>query len=351
MSIVSILYTIIILFVVVVIHELGHMIVAKANGIYVKEFWVGFGPSILSFTKNDTKYCLKPIPFGGACVFEDDPECEDPDKMYNNSSVYARILTTFAGPFFNMILAYMFAVLIISLAGNAAIMTSELVEVNKGSVAMEAGLQKGDIIREYNGKKVHLSTDVVLYTTVSDGSPVRITYERDNQLYDTVITPKYSEEYGRYMFGIVFGKSVDEWTSINILKYSFYYIRTNANSTIEGLKALICGRLGIENLNGPVGMADMVSDVYNETKQEGIPTVLLNMLNLALIISASLGIMNLVPLPGFDGGKLILLFVEAIRRKPVSRDKEALVNFIGFALLMLLMVFVMYNDIMKLIRK
>ena len=351
MSIVSILYTLIILCIVVVVHEFGHLIVAKSNGIFVKEFWVGFGPTLISFVKNDTRYCLKPIPFGGACVFEDDPECENPDRLFGRSGVWARIMTTFAGPFFNIILAFVFSVLIISMSGSTVVMTTELDEVSKGSPAEAAGLMEGDRIIKYNNNRVDLSTEVIIYNIVSDGSPVTLTYERDGKTYTAVVKPEYDEKYKRYMFGIVFGRTVDKWTSGNILKYSAYYVRMNVRSTVQGLKGLILGRLGTDALSGPVGMAGMVSEIYNEARQEGLPTVVLNMFNLALIFSASLGIMNLLPLPGLDGGKLIILFIEAIRRKPLSRDKEAVVNFIGFAFLMLLMVFVMYNDILKLVRK
>ncbi len=351
MNFVSILYTLIILCIVVVVHEFGHMIVAKSNGIYVKEFWVGFGPTLLSFTKNDTKYCLKPIPFGGACIFEDDPECEDPSRLFVKSGVWARIMTVFAGPFFNVILAFVFSVLIISMSGNTVVITTELVDIVKDSPAEAAGLKKGDIIRKYNDKKVDLSSEVVIYNIVCDGSPVNITYERDGKLYSALIKPEYDEEQGRYMFGIYFGESLDKWTSLDILKYSVFYVRMNIRSTVQGLKGLILGRLGVDNVTGPVGMAGMVSEIYNEAKDEGLPTVVLNMLNLALIFSASLGIMNLLPLPGLDGGRLIILFIEAVRRKPISREKEAVVNFIGFALLMMIMVFVMYNDILKILRK
>jgi regulator of sigma E protease len=237
------------------------------------------------------------------------------------------------------------------MSGSSVIMTTELVEITKGSPADEAGLREGDIIRRYNGRKVDLSTEVVIYNIVCDGSPVELTYERDGQEYTADISPKYDEKYGRYMFGIVFGKSLDKWTSMNILKYSYYYVRMNIRSTVQGLKGLFLGRLGVDSLSGPVGMAGMVSDIYNEARQDGLPAIVLNMFNLALIFSASLGIMNLLPLPALDGGKLVLLVLEAVRHKPVSRDKEALVNFVGFALLMILMVFVMYNDILKIVRK
>lgn len=351
MSIPSVLYTLIILCIVIIVHEFGHLIVAKSNGIYVKEFWVGFGPTLLSFTKNDTKYCLKPIPFGGACIFEEDPECKEPDRLFNRSSVWARILTVFAGPFFNIILAFVFSVLIISLSGSSVVMITELVEVDKGSPAETAGLEAGDVIKRYNGKRVNLSEEVIIYNIVSDGSPVELTYERDGKEYTAVVKPKFNDEYGRYMFGIVFGKTLDEWTSANILRYSVYYVRMNVRSTVQGLKGLMLGRLGVDTLNGPVGMAGMVSDIYNAARHDGLPAVVLNMFNLALIFSASLGIMNLLPLPALDGGRLVLLFIEAIRHKPVSREKEALVNFVGFALLMILMVVVMYNDILKIVGK
>ena len=351
MNFVSVLYTLIILCIVVIVHEFGHMIVAKSNGIFVKEFWVGFGPTLLSFTKNDTKFCLKPIPFGGACVFEDDPECPDPSRLFVKSGVWARIMTIFAGPFFNIILAFVFSVLIISMSGSSVVTTTELVEVNSGSPAEAAGLKTGDTIIKYNGKKVDLATEVIIYNIVSDGSPVRLTYTRGGSEYEVVVTPEFDKEYDRYMFGIVFGKSLDKWSSVNILKYSCYYVRMNIRSTVQGLKGLILRRIGADSISGPVGMAGMVNDIYNEAREEGLPMVVLNMLNLALIFSASLGIMNLLPLPGLDGGKLIILFIEAIRRKPISREKEAIVNFVGFALLMMIMVIVMYNDILKILRK
>ncbi|MCR5356329.1 MAG: M50 family metallopeptidase [Lachnospiraceae bacterium] len=351
MNIISVFYTLIILCIVVIVHEFGHMIVAKSNGIFVKEFWVGFGPTLLSFTKHDTKFCLKPLPFGGACVFEDDPECSDPSRLFNRSGVWARIMTIFAGPFFNIILAFVFSVLIISMSGSSVVTTTELVEVNAGSPAEEAGLKVGDIIEKYNGKKVNLATEVIIYNIVSDGSPVELTLLRDGREFAITVSPRFDEEYDRYMFGIVFGKSLEKWSSIDILKYSCYYVRMNIRSTVQGLKGLILRRISPDNISGPVGMAGMVDDIYKEARQEGLPTVVLNMLNLALIFSASLGIMNLIPLPGLDGGKLIILFIEAIRRKQLSREKEAVVNFVGFALLVMIMVIVMYNDILKILRK
>ncbi|MCR5508599.1 MAG: M50 family metallopeptidase [Lachnospiraceae bacterium] len=351
MSIESVLYTLVILCIVVIVHEFGHLIVAKSNGIYVKEFWVGFGPTLLSFDKNGTKYCLKPIPFGGACIFEDDPECDDPDKLFNRSGVWARIMTVFAGPFFNIVLAFVFSVLIISMSGSSVVVTTELVEVVKGSPADGAGLKAGDVITEYNGRDVDISTEVIIYNMVSDGSPVRLKYLRGSEEHEAVVSPEFDEKYGRYMFGIVFGESPAKWKSSTILKYSVCYVRMNVRSTVQGLKGLVLGRIGAENISGPVGMAGIVSDIYNEAKHEGLPTIVLNMFNLALIFSASLGIMNLLPLPGLDGGKLIILFIEAIRRKPLAREKEAVVNFVGFALLVIIMMLVMYNDILKLIRK
>ncbi|MCR4806180.1 MAG: M50 family metallopeptidase [Lachnospiraceae bacterium] len=351
MNIMSIVYTLIILCIVVVAHEFGHLIVAKSNGIYVKEFWVGFGPTLASFTKNDTKYCLKPLPFGGACVFEEDPECGDTSKLYTNSAVGARIMTTFAGPFFNILLAFIFSVLVISMSGKTVVMTTELVKVDEDSPAGRAGIMPGDKIVKYNNRKVDLSTEVIIYNIVSDGSPVDLTCERNGQLYTVSVKPEYDEKFGRYMFGIVFGKYVEKFSSMDILKYSVYYVRMNIRSTVQGVKGLLLGRLSVDNLNGPVGMAGMVDEIYTEARREGLPTVVLNMFNLALIISASLGIMNLLPLPGLDGGKLIILVVEAIRRKPLSHEREALVNFVGFAFLMIVSFLILYNDIMKLVRK
>lgn len=347
--VVSIILFLAIFFVVVISHEFGHFIVAKKNGIRVVEFFVGMGPSLFSFQKGETKYSLKLFPIGGACLFEgeDGLEAEKGEKSeraFPNAPLGARFATIFAGPLFNFLLAYLMALILVSVCG---ITTSEIQAVSEGSKAEEAGLRAGDVITKMNGKRIHLGGEVTLISQLNTkGERLTVTYRRDGQENTVVIDPAYNEAIGRYQMGITAGG----YLKCNVpqtFQYAFYTMKFYAQSTIQSLKMLVTGQLSRNDVSGPVGLVKVVDEVYDAAKAYGAIEVLLNMINIALLLSVNLGIMNLLPLPALDGGRLVFFLLEAIRGKPIPPEKEGMVHLAGMVALMLLMVFVFFNDITK----
>lgn len=348
---VSIILFIIIFCVVVVSHELGHFLVAKKNGIHVVEFFIGMGPSLFSFTRGDTKYSLKLFPIGGACVFEGEDGLEKEkgelsEGAFPNAPVFARIATVFAGPLFNFLVAFVAALILVWACG----VTLPVVRsVSEGSGAEQAGLQEGDVICSMNGSSVHLQNQVYFFSIVNRGEAIRLVYERDGVRYHTTVNPQLNEAEGRYYMGITSGQFLD-CSVPQTFQYAFYTMEYMVQSTFKSLSMLVRGQLTRQDVSGPVGIVKAVDDTYDEAKNYGVSSVVLSMINFVLLLSVNLGIINLLPLPALDGGRLVFLLVEAVRGKPVPPEKEGMVHLAGMMALMVLMVLVFFNDITKFFR-
>ena len=426
----KILIAIIIFSAIILIHELGHFLLAKINGIGVTEFSLGMGPRLFSVQKGETRYSVKLFPLGGSCamVGEDTAE-EELQGSFNAAPVLGRISVVAAGPVFNFILAFILSVIIVGFVGYDP---AEIVEVQKGSAASEAGIEAGDVITEYNGYHVDLAKDLYVYsylnglkegdtvtlkvrrdgeikeirytpdvsvryllgfnrsdassmtvesliagmpldeaglqpgdtitaingTEIADGEaydvylkdhplsnePVEITYVRDGLDYTATITP---QEYRTPQLGFSYNLGYEKTSGLGVLKYGTLEVKYMIRTTLLSLKQLVTGNLGFKDLSGPVGVVDAIGTTYEQSRSEGTLMLWMNMLNMAVLLSANLGVMNLLPLPALDGGRLVFLVVEAIRRKPINREIEGMVHFAGLMLLMALMVVVMYNDILK----
>lgn len=337
-----ILFSVIILF-----HELGHFLLAKANGIRVNEFCLGLGPTIVGFQKGETKYSLKLLPFGGACMMEGEDSESDDERSFQKKSVWARISVVAAGPVFNFIMAFAFSIVIL---GSIGYVKPVIGSVESGYGAEQAGLQAGDEILKINHKNIHFYKEVSMYTLFhSDGESVQITYRRDGQKHKVEVTPTYSKEAGRYLYGIYSQSEYTKAGPIKTLQYSAYEMKYWIQYTIGSLKMLVTRQVSLNDLSGPVGIVKTIGDTYEQSMADGAFYVFLNMLNLAVLLSANLGVMNLLPLPALDGGRLVFLVIEAIRGKRISEDKEGMVHFIGLVCLLALMVLIMFNDIRKIV--
>lgn len=331
--------------VVVISHEFGHFLVAKLNGIHVVEFSVGMGPTLLSFDKGDTKYSLKLLPLGGACMFEGEDgmnmQEEESDGSFTRANVWARIATVFAGPFFNFIIGVIIAMIMVSLIQ----ITLPVIRVTEEGAAVEAGLQDGDRIVALNGEKVYLFDELALFNRVNGGKTATVQFERNGELLETQLTPKYDESTGGYLIG-VYCDAVAEEKGVARLKYAWYEIRFCVQQTYKSLALLIKGQVKSDEMAGPVGIAvNVVGKTYEATKEYGGLTVFINMLNITLLLTINLGILNLLPIPALDGGRLVFLFIEVIRGKPIPPEKEGMVHFVGLMFFMALMVFVFFNDL------
>lgn len=432
----SIFLAVVIFGILVFIHEFGHFIIAKKNGVRVIEFSIGMGPTLFSFDKGDTKYSLKLLPFGGACqmLSKDFPGEEDTvmdvEKSFESKSVWSRMAIIFAGPFFNFMLAFVFALIVIGYVGyDPAIITG----VAADSPASEAGLLPGDIIVEYDGTNIDLGREVYLeqYIDGIDDKGVKITYLRDGKEHTTTLKPVYEE---RYMLGLTYtpgeGKAVmtgitedgpldeagfkagdyiaeingvtiensedfekyitdnpfteetvhivayrgdekieaditpvlgikgyqtgfsynvngrEKCSALNVIKYSFIEVKYQIKLVFKSLGMLFTGELGINDFSGPVGIVDAIDTVYEGSKEDGPKYVAVNMLNFVILLSANLGVMNLLPIPGLDGGRLLFLIIEAIKGKPVKH--EAYINMAGMLLLMLFAMYILFKDIINL---
>ena len=343
----KIIVSLLIFSIIILFHELGHFLLAKRAGIKVNEFSLGLGPTIWGVKKGDTLYCLKLLPFGGACMMEGEDEDSTAENSFGSKSVWARISVVAAGPVFNFIMAFVFSFVLLCATGYDL---PVLVDVSPGYAAAEAGLQAGDVITEMNGKNIHFYRDISAYGMYHPGEPVEITYERDGEEYTTTLVPKYDEELGRYLYGFIGNAGREKHTNnvFTLMKYSVHEVGYWIDSTVQSLRMLVTGGVSVNEMSGPVGIVDAIGDSYEESVSYGIGVAILQMMYICVFLSANLGVMNLLPIPALDGGRLVFLVIEAIRGKKIDQEKEGFVHFIGLILLLLLMVVIMFNDIRKL---
>jgi len=427
----KILIAILIFSVIIIFHELGHFLLAKRNGIKVTEFSLGMGPRLLSTQKGETRYSLKLFPIGGSCMMVGEDDDDDSEGSFNKASVWARISVVAAGPIFNFILAFVFAMIITSVAGydparvlqveenspaakaglqEGDIITEfqgrnivlgrdldsymmlhglededitltykrdgkekevsfeayseekymlgfsyvptpdgepEVTQVVLNGAMMEAGVQAGDIIREINGEAIETSQEIQEYWEKNplDGSEISLGIERDGEVQTISLKPQMTKQIDT---GFVYNLYREKTNFLGVLRYSASEVRYWISNTIESLMMLIKGQFSVNDLSGPVGIIDVIGDSYEEAKEEGTVMVWLQMLYWAILLSANLGVMNLLPIPALDGGRLVFLAVEAVRKKKLDPNVEGMIHFAGLVLLMLLMVFVMFNDFRRL---
>lgn len=339
----KIVVAILIFSIIILFHELGHFLLAKKNGIRVNEFCLGLGPTLVGFTRGETRYSIKLLPFGGACMMEGEDGDSADKSAFNNKSVWARISVVAAGPIFNFIMAWVFALIITACVGYDRPVVNDLV---KGGGAQEAGIEAGDKIISLDGHKTHFYREVSMHTLFHPQKEVEVVYERDGKEYETTVSTRLDAESGRYLLGLTGSLARERGNVLETVSHSFYEVRYWIYSTVQSLKLLVTGGVSLNDLSGPVGIVKNIGDTYDESQSSGgIYLTFLSMLNICIFLSANLGVMNLLPIPALDGGRLVFLVIEAIRGKRVNPEKEGMVHFVGLMALMALMVFVMFNDI------
>ena len=193
-----------------------------------------------------------------------------------------------------------------------------------------------------------LYTSYMQANPLEDGKQVTFTLERDGKPFELTVTPaKYQ---GNTLGMTAYSYRSKDAGALSIIKNSFSEVRYWMSYTFTSLKMLVTGKAGVDDLSGPVGIVNMVGQVVEESKSDGVLYVFLNLLNFSILLSVNLGVLNLLPLPALDGGRIVFILIEIIRGKPVSREKEGMVHTIGILLLLALMVFVMFNDVLKIMR-
>ena len=331
---------------IVIFHEFGHFLLAKWNGIEVIEFSLGMGPRLLSHVWGDTRYSLKLLPIGGSCQMVGEEEASDSEGAFGNKSVWARIAVVAAGPVFNFILAWVLALIIVGSVGY----DNTMVDIIPDSAAAEAGMEDGDQIISINGSRTWLYREVSLYSSLHQGQTATVVFERNGEKQTVVLTPKQSDT-GAYLYGFSRTVQREKGGALETVGYSCAEIRYWLKATVESLKMLLGGQVGLEEMSGPVGIVSTIGDTYKESRVDGWYYVIMNMIMIAILLSVNLGVMNLLPIPALDGGRLVFLILEAIRGKAIPQEKESMVHFTGFVLLMGLMAVILFSDLHKLFIK
>lgn len=349
--------TIILLGVLVIAHEFGHFIVAKKSGIWVQEFAVGMGPKIASVTKNDTEYSLRLLPLGGFCRMEggeEDGEIPSPTSFLTKS-VPVRFAVMAAGPLMNFILAF---IMIFGLTCTSYSATPEIRAIIPDSAAEECGLQAGDTIRKINGKTIHIYDELSFLLQNNHGEAIDLeVLGADGQVYHYLLQPKLDEASGRYLIGFnpnvvsgLFAEPVEGYQEMTVGETAYYSLFSMMNyvkMTAEGLLRVFTFTADKDEYGGPIAIFKTVETSYEAGLQYSMAAAIQNVIYIGAVLSANLGVLNLFPIPALDGGKILFLLIEAIRRKPMDMETEAKLQFIGFAFIMGLMVYVLFSDIMK----
>ncbi len=353
----NIIVAVLIFGLIILIHEFGHFIFAKLGGIGVTEFSIGMGPRLFSFVHGDTRYSLKLLPFGGSCAMVGEDTDDNGDRSFNSKPVLVRILVIAAGPGFNFILAFLAAMIIVGMVGHDGTVISGVLE---GYPAEEAGLQAGDRITKINTLPVEAHRDISMYLLAHPGREVTIYYDRPSggewekdttyERRQATFEPLYDEEYQSYMIGVIFPgyekpKGIGEFLGDSLYEVKYYIV-----STIESIAMLIRRDVkASEAVAGPIQIVSMVGETVGAGRESGLESLIYVIAQWVLLLSASLGIMNLLPIPALDGGRLLFLIIELIRGKPIDPEKEGFINMIGLAALMVLMFVILFNDVFRLL--
>lgn len=344
MGILYFILTIFIFGILVLVHEGGHFLVARANCIAVEEFAVGMGPKILSRVskKSGIRYSLRILPIGGFVSMAGEEEESDNPNAFCNKSVWRRILTILAGPLTNILIGVLCMVILVCASGRLASTTvAEFADESKSS----AWLKEGDKIVSVGGVPVHTGNELVYEIMNSGYEPVDVVVMRDEKkvTLESVEFPTFSEAGAT--FGDVDFKPYAEAKNFgNIVKHAFFRSLSTIKMIWDSIIDMIRGRYGIEAVSGPIGITETVGTTV---KNGGF----MNLLYLFVVLAMNLGVVNLLPIPALDGGRLLFLIIEGIAGRPINRKVEGYINGAGLIILFTLMILISCKDIFTLIKK
>ena len=345
----------VILLILVSVHEFGHFVVAKIFNVYVSEFALGFGPKIFSHKGKETEFTIRLLPLGGfaAMVGEEGKVSDDLahvpfERTIKGVNRFKQFLIMFAGSFMNLLLAFIIFCGIV--ATNDTLSPKPIIgEVTNNSPAQKAGLQKNDyvtkIIQGEETTKVSSYNDLTFFSMFNTkGEPYQMVVSRAGKEVKLDIIPMYDKETARYIAGFSQAIVPASHNPLDVLKNGFALSVSTSETIFTSLKLLFNGQVSVNDLSGPVGMVDM-------TKKIDQSSGILGLINFTALLSINLAIFNLLPIPALDGGRILILIIEAITRRRLSESLESKIIGISFMLLMALIIYVTFNDIMKLFSK
>lgn len=340
---------------IIFIHEFGHFFTAKLSHVRVNEFAIGMGPKLFSFTRGETQYALRLLPIGGYCAMEGEDEKSDDPHAFGNRPVWQRIIVVAAGGVMNILLAIVMMMILRGQEGVYA--TTQISKFAEDSALEKAGVQAGDVITSINDYAVYTDQDLSFALSLAsldvtgDTTEIDLVVKRQGETirFDGLTVNMSESVDGKRHVVLDFyvvGQEKNLWT---LIQKSFADTISTVRMVFESLIGLVTGRFGFNEMAGPVGTAQAVTQVASAGLKSGFGDAVNNILYMMLIISVNLGIVNLLPLPALDGGRLVFLLIEAICRRPVPPRYERWVHAGGFALLICLMIAVTFNDIARIV--
>lgn len=363
MSLLTILIAILVFGLIIAIHEFGHFIAAKLNGVKVNEFAIGMGPKLIKFQKGETLYSLRVFPIGGFCAMEGEDTSSDNPCAFEKKKVWQRMTVVVAGAFMNIVLG--FVLLIVTTSMSPLVPTRYISQFNNASCldygyntknwsimsmqgnipvssSDESGLMEGDEILSVNGSNIWTITDLSYKLQTTDKNDFTVVVRRDGEKI-TLDNVKFENKLsgGRMDFKVV----GEEKNFFNVLEFSFKDTISTGKLVWMSLSDLVTGKYGFHDLAGPIGTISVISEAASSGTN--ITERLGSLLSLTVFITINVGIFNLLPIPGLDGSRLLFLIVEAIRRKPIKKEREAMVHLIGMAALFLFMIVITIQDVTK----
>ena len=380
----NILIAILILGVIVFIHEFGHFTFAKIFKVPVREFSIGMGKRIFTIVKGKTRYSLKLLPFGGSCamVGEDiagtgdftaeggvlDKEKNEVDfdgVRYsieeiekNNFSVInpiKKVVICVSGPLFNIILGSICSIIIVAMVGVTKPVINNVVPNSPAESAKPYSLQVGDEIIEvstYGSKqKINLSEEISLYMYINNelfergNIPLSVKIKRNNEILNTLVYPAINEAENRIMIGIGLGELYQPKNLFEFIKYGIYEVLFYIDSTVKSLRLLLAGKFSANEISGPIGTVAVMGSVIKEAT--GFRTTIIMILSFISLISVNLAVMNLIPIPALDGGRILEAGIEMIIGHRLNEKIITVINAVSMGLLLLLMMWIFGMDIYK----
>ena len=326
--------------VLVIVHEFGHFITAKRGGVQVNEFWIGMGPTLLKHEHKGTLYCLKLLPFGGACVMEGEDGESENEHAFGKAKLPRRMLIVCAGALMNFLVGFLIVLAVMQPNGpNGGYIVSTVDSIDPASTAA-GDLQAGDEILKIDGYHILVRSDFETALSRTASTTYKVTVRREGE---KVTLPSDKQEATvtdancNNRIGITFAELPD---SLGMhLSMSVRTAVNYARLVWSSMGMLVSGQVGVDQLAGPVGMAEVMADTAKYS--------MISFFQLVAFISINLGVMNLLPLPALDGGRLVFLIIEGIRRKPVPPRYEGYVHAAGLMLLLMLMVYVTGQDVLR----
>lgn len=339
-TIITAVAAIIIFAVMIFVHEAGHFIAAKSLGVKVNEFAIGMGPKLWKKQKGETLYSIRAIPIGGFCAMEGEDEETDDERSFSNKKPWQRLIILVAGAFMNILLGFVLLLFVCGISNGFA--EAKIKEITPDSAAQISGLREDDEIIRANGRRIHIVEDFYweLENNKNPDGTLELTVKNQGEKRHVSVTPE--EKDGKKTYGILLATSENSF--FTTIEKAYYRTAFYSRVIIDSLINMIRGKIPFTQVSGPVGIVHEIGNAVQQAQTTGIDGII-RLIGMAVLLTVNLGVFNLLPLPALDGGRILFVLIEMIRRKPIPKEKEAVVHFVGIVLLLGLSVLIAFKDI------